>query len=576
MAWTTFSTGSESEGVSGSQPAWATTAGYGGRVVPIGKVRRKGIAMQPLMQPDPSEQSWIDRLVASPAVRSGYLSLAAHLVLCILLAFFALEKKPDRRQRPLLLSLGPQTPLDAGAVPLATVAIGTAEAVAAEAEAEAEAKAAAAAAATEFPTVDDVPLVRVPEPALPMAVAGADVPALSDPLSPLIAGPLVQPISIRGGQPGSGAGVTAGPRTAARKSHGADGPPAGQPFASRTGAARGESARSRGGNAASEAAVERGLDWLALHQAVDGSWRFDLSGCRCDGACHDPGTLTSSTASTAIALLPFLGAGHTHIEGRHQQTVSRGIYYLMSRMQPTPRGGDFSEGTMYGHGVTTLVLAECLGMTKDDMLIGPVREGVRFIETAQDMHSGGWRYLPGQAGDITVTAWQVAALKSAQLAGVEPSSPTIEGVRRFLDSVQTQSGAAYGYRSPAAKPCTSTIGLLCRMYTGWGPEQEPLRRGITALAKPGPSPAAIYQNFYLSQALLQMDHPVWPRWNARNRDQIVGQQARFAHESGSWFFEDHDTAPGGRLAHTALAILTLEVYYRLLPIYQQEAVETEF
>jgi hypothetical protein len=39
---------------------------------------------------------------------------------------------------------------------------------------------------------------------------------------------------------------------------------------------------------------------------------------------------------------------------------------------------------------------------------------------------------------------------------------------------------------------------------------------------------------------------------------------------------DHDTAPGGRLAHTALAILTLEVYYRLLPIYQQEAVESEF
>ncbi|MFM8892781.1 MAG: prenyltransferase/squalene oxidase repeat-containing protein, partial [Planctomycetia bacterium] len=329
-------------------------------------------------------------------------------------------------------------------------------------------------------------------------------------------------------------------------------------------------------SAASEAAVERGLAWLALHQAVDGSWQFDLSGCRCDGGCRDPGTLTSSTASTAIALLPFLGAGHTHLDGVYQETVSRGIYYLLSRMASTPRGADFSEGTMYGHGVSTLVLAESLGMTRDDMLERPVREALRFIETSQDMHGGGWRYLPGQAGDITVTAWQLAALKSGQMAGFEPSSPTIDGVCRFLDRVQTQHGAAYGYRTPAAKPCTSAIGLLCRLYTGWSAEQEPLARGLVGLAKQGPSPTAIYENFYLAQALLLSEHPVWPRWNARQRDQLIALQSRQAHESGSWFVADRDTAPGGRLAHTCLAILTLEVYYRVLPIYRPEATESAF
>ena len=234
---------------------------------------------------------------------------------------------------------------------------------------------------------------------------------------------------------------------------------------------------------------------------------------------------------------------------------------------------------MYGHGVTALALAAALGMTNDELLVPYVRDAVRFIETSQDMHGGGWRYLPGQAGDITVTAWQLVALKSAALAGVAVPSPTIEGVRRFLDSVQTQNGAAYGYRTPAAKPCTSAIGLLCRMYTGWGEEEdkrESLQRGLTNLAKPGPSPAAIYQNFYLSQALLQLEHPVWPRWNAKNRTQIIAQQASFGHETGSWFFADADTAPGGRLAHTALAVLTLEVYYRLLPIFQQVAVERDF
>ena len=111
------------------------------------------------------------------------------------------------------------------------------------------------------------------------------------------------------------------------------------------------------------------------------------------------------------------------------------------------------------------------------------------------------------------------------------------------------------------------------MYTGWSAEEEALTRGITALARTGPKPNAIYHNFYLAQALVQTDHPVWPRWNARFRDQLVALQSRAGHESGSWFLADPETAPGGRLAHTALAVLSLEVYYRLLPIYRAEAVE---
>jgi len=524
--------------------------------------------MDPLIPPEPSEPPapvpWITRLVASPAVRSGYLSVAVHLALLILLTLLALEKKPVSRLRPLIFSISTRSQDDQSGDPRAAVAIGAAQDVT-----EHDTVAAA------LPALADVPLVAVAaaEPMVaidPQADAAADAldPAAAFAALPLAAaGPLAQPVSTRGGPPQSAAS-SGRPATGAAAE--------GNPFAARSGVARAAAARGRGGNAASEAAVERGLEWLAFHQAVDGSWQFDLSGCRCNGACRDPGTLSSSTASTAIALLPFLGAGHTHIDGRHQETVSRGLYYLLSRMQKTPRGGDFSEGTMYGHGVTTLVLAESLGMTKDEMLVQPTRDAVRFIETAQDMHSGGWRYLPGQSGDITVTAWQLAALKSAQLSGLEAPSPTIDGVRRFLDRIQSQQGAAYGYRSPFAKPCTSAIGLLCRMYTGWGPEQEPLNRGLTQLAKPDPAPAAVYQNFYLAQALLQFDHPRWSRWNSKNRDQLVAQQARFAHEAGSWSFADHDTAPSGRLGHTALAILTLEVYYRLLPIYQQDAVNTEF
>ncbi|MGI9177043.1 MAG: prenyltransferase/squalene oxidase repeat-containing protein [Pirellulales bacterium] len=498
------------------------------------------------MQDTPDGTTSIERLVHSPAVRSTYASVIAHVIALIALALLMIPARLPDRPRPIVIGLAEETAAggdsgsaaggDPGEVAVIDSAALAEEATAAEAD--------VTAVPPELPIVPDPTALL----ALKQIAVAADVVAVEHPVIAAMA----RPTPSSSPSPG----VAKLDRN---------------PFAGRHGRARGRGVLDRGGSVASEAAVERGLAWLARHQAADGSWRFDLSNCQCDGGCRDPGTVSSTTAATGIALLPFLGAGHTHVEGAYRETVTRGMYYLMSRMQPTPRGGDLSEGTMYGHGVATLALAESLGMTQDEGLVRYVQDAVRFIETAQDMHGGGWRYLPGQPGDTTVTAWQLAALRSAGLAGVAIPSPTMDGISRFLDRVQTRKGEAYGYQSPQARPCTSAVGLLCRLYTGW--QNEPaLDRGLAALAKGGPDPDAVYLNFYLSQALMQRDHSLWPRWNGRNRDQLVSRQAAVGHEMGSWFFADHDTAPGGRLAHTALAVLTLEVYYRLLPIYKPEAV----
>jgi hypothetical protein len=493
--------------------------------------------------PPPAPAPWIERLVASRAVRSGYASTLAHLVVLIVLALFVPRHDRPPRPGPIRLEFGSAGAGDADG---AGVAIEM--------------------AASAVPLPDPQPL-----PSLPVADLAGD-PTIA-PVEPAPADPAAEPVpeEVRTAPDTAIKAVPASlvrsePMPAAQRATG------GAPLRARRSTGRGPGVRGRGGSAASEAAVERGLAWLAAHQAEDGSWRFDLSGCRCDGGCRDPGTVASTTAGTGIALLPFLGAGHTHVEGQYRETVARGLAYLDSRMRPTPRGGDLGEGTMYGHGVATLALAEAYCMTQDDVLSGPIRDAVRFTVAAQDSYGGGWRYLPGQAGDVTVTAWQVAALKSAAIGGIEVPWTAIDGAGRFLDRVQSQNGAAYGYQGPRAKPCTSAIGLLCRMYTGWQ-NHDTIDRGLAELARPGPAAAAIYQNFYLAQALLQRDHPAWPRWNAKNRDQIVAQQARIGHETGSWFFADPETAPGGRLAHTALAVLTLEVYYRMLPIYGPRAVE---
>lgn len=545
------------------------------------------------MQPAPPDQPWIERVVASGPVRATYASLVAHVLALLLLAFVVSRPRAD--SNPLVITM--RIADTRGAAELATRLELAGDAAAGEpregepeagaAEAEAEVAPAgpepadppatfAAPDAGVAPPTDQAATGQIAAPSRQEAAApthsGEATPSAdhgSGPPQQAVATGRASPPGIatepnQGTEPGGGTGAHAAAAAPG-------GQAAGQAFAGRSGAGREKGLAARGGSAASEAAVARGLDWLARHQAADGSWRFDLSGCRCDGACRNPGNVRSTTAATGIALLPFLGAGQTHERGEHAQTVTRGLYYLMSKMQATARGGDLSEGTMYGHGVATLALAEALGMTGDRMLVPYVRDAVRFLETSQDMHGGGWRYLPGQPGDTTVTAWQLAALKSAALAGVEVPSPTIHGICEFLDRVQVQGGEGYGYLAPQAnRPCTSAIGLLCRIYTAW-PEQATLDRGLAKLAARGPDHEAVYLNFYLSQALLLRNHTAWPRWNAKNRDQLVARQEGVGHEAGSWSFTDVDTAPGGRLGHTALAILTLEVYYRLLPIYTDEA-----
>jgi outer membrane biosynthesis protein TonB len=410
----------------------------------------------------------------------------------------------------------------------------------------------------------------------------------------------------------------------------------------RSGAARGETARARGGSPASEAAIERGLLWLARHQAANGAWLFEHPHCidpfgrpsqQC--LCRTKGYIEGHTkASTSIALLPFLGAGNTHLDGPYKEVVYRGLEQLktildieLKELHPdNPNFVSTFSGDLYGYGLTTLVMAEAFGMTGDPDLERYVNALTVFL--ARHQHPlGGWRYELGQPGDITVTGWQVVALKSSQLAGAAVHSDIFRQADKFLDSLtppaplsrpgRTQVVAnkvggmnrdptRYHYlasfaNSTTREPgeCTSAVGLLCRLYTGWSSNDPRLLKGVNQLLKSNTHPALLlYRNFYLAQILLHIDHPAWEQWNRRNRDYLVRMQVTETTrmnqrnpafgsppcEIGSWYLtnpngttknaiRDRHLAPAGRLAHTALAILTLEVYYRLLPIYKPVAIE---
>ncbi len=347
------------------------------------------------------------------------------------------------------------------------------------------------------------------------------------------------------------------------------------------GAGKGQLVARAGGSEGSERAVAKALEWLARHQMPDGSWSFNHQlAPNCRGQCRNPGELAKARiGATAMALLPFLGAGQTHKSGKYKSQVRAGLYFLVNSMKLSPQGGSLYEqgGSMYSHGLASIALCEAYAMTHDKGLYGPAQQAINFICFAQDPVGGGWRYQPRQPGDTSVVGWQIMALKSGHMAYLRVPPITVQKASRFLDSVQANNGANYGYTDPGQGDATTAIGLLCRMYLGWKKDNPSLERGVKWLSNKGPSKNNMYYNYYATQVMRHMEGGVWKKWNSVMRDQLVKSQATKGHEEGSWFVgSGHQTDKGGRLYVTAMATMILEVYYRHLPIYRKQSTEESF
>ena len=336
-----------------------------------------------------------------------------------------------------------------------------------------------------------------------------------------------------------------------------------------------------GGTKGSEKAVSDALQWLARHQFPDGGWSFNHARCpQCHGQCRNPGAMTDSrAAATGLALLPFLGAGQTHQTGKYQKTVQAGLNFLKSRIKLSRNGGSLHEagGRMYSHGIASIALCEAYAMTQDKTLLPAAQSTLNFIGYAQDPIGGGWRYDPRTPGDTSVAGWQVMALKSGHMGYLAVPQTVLRRAYAFLDAVQFDGGARYGYvNSTGGSAATTAVGLLCRMYFGWKKGNTALERGIGWISRLGPTDD-LYYNYYATQVMRHWGGEPWDKWNAVMRDRLVESQSKTGHEAGSWYMPDskHVTS-GGRLYCTALATMILEVYYRHLPIFAKQSTTTEF
>ncbi|MFO0908149.1 MAG: prenyltransferase/squalene oxidase repeat-containing protein [Isosphaeraceae bacterium] len=355
------------------------------------------------------------------------------------------------------------------------------------------------------------------------------------------------------------------------------------PFSGRTAMERAKLVRREGGSVQSEKAVEAGLDWLERHQRPDGGWGLNFQ-ASCNGEpCPGITQMEAETAATGLALLPLLGAGHIHTEkSRYQRTVRLGLEWLVAHQLPDGdlyNGGAFN-AHLYSHAIATMALCEAYGLSNDPKLRLPAQRAIDYIRSAQAL-DGGWRYAPGMAGDTSVFGWQMFALRSARLAGLRISRDTINSSRAYLDLAAADSKkVSYAYLpGRVATPVMTAEALLARQYLGWARNHPALIKGASMVAEHLASSEErnIYYWYYATQLLHNMQNKDWETWNVRVRDGLVAMQVHGnGCDRGSWdpnlpqpdrWGNTNGREGAGRLFTTALSILTLEVYYRYLPLY---------
>jgi hypothetical protein len=368
-------------------------------------------------------------------------------------------------------------------------------------------------------------------------------------------------------------------------------------FAGRSGATKIKMLSEGGGNARSEQAVAIGLQWLALHQCPDGHWSLNefnkfardkpLPAGKIVPDNSQPNTTQENrTAATAFGILPFLAAGITNKPPKkkpqidYSKAVGLAIRYLINKQVKTGNDkGNYGDG-MYAHGLATIAMCEAYGLTSDPMIKSSAQMGINYIVNAQDISGGGWRYAPRQPGDTSVTGWQVMALKSGQMAGLSVPRIALEKSSQFFDSCESSNKGGYSYTPGGGEtPTMTAVAALCRQYMGVNPRNPSLLASIKRLKAVPPSGNNMYYEYYATQVMHHMGGDAWQFWNLGPagtgkggiRDTLIAKQdtgaGGRAGQKGSWDGSPH---VGGRLGATSLSLLSLEVYYRHLPLYRRD------
>lgn len=292
-------------------------------------------------------------------------------------------------------------------------------------------------------------------------------------------------------------------------------------------------------------------------------------------------------AMTALSALAIAAIGHQPTDPTPEgKALASALQFILSPERQDKDGyfGNKDHSRMYGHGITTLLLAEMLGMgtdtAMDTQLRNSCQRAVDLILRAQKIPKqngmeGGWRYTPQASdSDLSVTVWQTMALRAAKNAGLNVDKDAITSavgyIKRSFKNPRDKNPntpVGFGYELKSS-PVWSTAaeGLLALQVCGEYEAPEVVATADWLLKTPpkGQSAWFFYGTYYYAQGMHQRGGMYSDEAASRVNEVLLPLQE----EDGSW------KSTGGsesnlRIYRTAMAILSLSVKYHYLPIYQR-------
>ncbi len=323
--------------------------------------------------------------------------------------------------------------------------------------------------------------------------------------------------------------------------------------------------------------VEDALKWLCEHQQPDGGWSFDLRGGICANRCDHPGTLKNSRDdATGLALLAFLGAGYTHLEGSYKQPVNAGLAFLVASLENTiEQDVAPAVGGLASKALGTLALCESYAMTRDERLKRSAQEAIQRLAKASRPVSG-----TNPLSDLRTEAWLLMALNSGHEADLEVPVPTWNALGDVFDVIPNEfANGTPDLIDPNGSGSQVAVQCFARLLLGNDRDVPTLHQAVARIAARGLVKTDLEFDFFATQSLHHWrkvspdENRMWIAWHRELQDWLLGNQETQGHRKGSLFINDPHADDGGRLYCTAMAVMILEVYYRHLPIYRERTIE---
>ncbi len=291
------------------------------------------------------------------------------------------------------------------------------------------------------------------------------------------------------------------------------------------------------------------------------------------------------TAMTALSGLAVAAMGNLPADPTPEgETVRKALDFLLAPERQDKEGyfGARDGSRMYGHGITTLFLAEMLGMSaepaRDDAVRKACQRAVDLILRAQRVekrsgNQGGWRYSPQATdSDLSVTIWQLMALRAAKNAGIQVPKAAIDAAVGYIkrsfkaDNRNSNKPVGFSYEvSQAPVWSTAAEGLLALQVCGEYEAPEVTATADWLLRNPPKTSTNwfYYGTYYYAQSMYQRGGEHAEESSKRVLEVLLPLQEA----DGSW--KSISGNESSRVYRTAMALLSLSVKYHYLPIYQR-------